>query len=61
MVKPREIVKVRKLGQCLIITLPKLILESAHLRAGDRVMIETAKDGKLIISREPEVREGEPC
>lgn len=56
MIKSREIVKVRKVGECIVITLPLSILQTTDLKKGDRVMIESHDDGNIIISKEPGIK-----
>lgn len=49
-----EIVKVRKSGNCVIITLPKAILQVSMLETGDRVVLEADNPGMVIIMKESE-------
>jgi antitoxin component of MazEF toxin-antitoxin module len=51
----REIVKVRKVGQTLVVTLTQGVLVDVPLREGDRVLLETEPPGRILISREERV------
>ncbi|MCB9385871.1 MAG: AbrB/MazE/SpoVT family DNA-binding domain-containing protein [Bryobacterales bacterium] len=50
----REIVKARRVGQSLVITLPLPILEVIAIQEGDRVMVETDGTKRLIVRKEEE-------
>ncbi len=47
----RQIIKVRTVGGCLVITLPKLILEVFQVKEGDRLMI-SATNSRLVVKKE---------
>jgi len=48
----REILKVRKVGGTLVVTLPQGVLEDTHLVEGDRVLIEAIPPRRILISKE---------
>ena len=48
----REILKVRKVGGTLVVTLTQAVLEDVPLQEGDRVLIEAAPPRRIIISKE---------
>lgn len=48
----RDIVKVRKVGQTLVVTLTQDTLNEVQLKEGDRVLLEPVPPRRIIISRE---------
>jgi antitoxin component of MazEF toxin-antitoxin module len=48
----RDIVKVRKVGQTLVVTLTQDILNEVQLKEGDRVLLEPVPPRRIIISKE---------
>jgi antitoxin component of MazEF toxin-antitoxin module len=48
----REIVKVRKVGGTLVVTLTQAVLEDVQLDEGDRVLIEALPPKRILISKE---------
>ena len=48
----REILKVRKVGGTLVVTLTQSVLEHVKLEEGDRVLIEALPPKRVIISKE---------
>jgi antitoxin component of MazEF toxin-antitoxin module len=48
----RDIVKVRKVGETLVVTLTQGVLSEIPLKEGDRVLIETVPPKRIIIMRE---------
>jgi antitoxin component of MazEF toxin-antitoxin module len=48
----RDIVKVRKVGDSLIVTLTQPVLSAVDIKEGDRLMIEPAPPNRIILSRE---------
>jgi antitoxin component of MazEF toxin-antitoxin module len=48
----RDIVKVRKVGGTLVVTLTQAVLEQVELSEGDRVLIEAAPPRRIVISKE---------
>ena len=50
----RDIIKVRKVGGTLVVTLTQAVLAKVQLEEGDRVMIEAVPPKRIIISREEE-------
>jgi len=51
----REILKVRKVGGTLVVTLTQGILDQIPLTEGDRVLIEAAPPRRIVISKEEDV------
>jgi antitoxin component of MazEF toxin-antitoxin module len=51
----REILKVRKVGGTLVVTLTQNILEQVKLVEGDRILIEAVAPGRVLISKEEAV------
>jgi antitoxin component of MazEF toxin-antitoxin module len=49
---PREIQKVRKVGNTLVVTLAQSLLEGVPLKEGDKVLVETLGSRKLIVTKE---------
>jgi antitoxin component of MazEF toxin-antitoxin module len=50
----RDILKVRKVGATLVVTLTQGVLEKVSLTEGDRVLIEALPPNRIIISKEQE-------
>ncbi len=50
----RDIIKIRKVGGTLVVTLTQAVLAKVQLEEGDRVMIEAVPPKRIIISREEE-------
>jgi antitoxin component of MazEF toxin-antitoxin module len=48
----REILKVRKVGGTLVVTLTQAVLEQISLGEGDRVLIEALPPRRILISKE---------
>lgn len=48
----REIIKVRKVGGTLVVTLTQGVLEEVSLSEGDRVLIEALPSKRILISKE---------
>ncbi len=48
----RDILKVRKVGGTLVVTLTQAVLEQIPLEEGDRVLIEALPPRRILISRE---------
>jgi antitoxin component of MazEF toxin-antitoxin module len=48
----RDILKVRKVGGTLVVTLTQSVLESVRLNEGDRVLIEALPPRRILISKE---------
>lgn len=48
----RDIVKVRKVGETLVVTLTQAILSEVDLQEGDRVVIEPVPPKRIIITKE---------
>ena len=49
----RAIVKVRQVGDCLVVGLSQVILEKFQVKKGDRIMVTVSKGGNmLLISKE---------
>jgi antitoxin component of MazEF toxin-antitoxin module len=48
----REILKVRKVGGTLVVTLTQAVLEEVKLDEGDRVLIEALPPRRILISKE---------
>jgi antitoxin component of MazEF toxin-antitoxin module len=48
----RDIVKVRKVGETLVVTLTQVVLGAVDLKEGDRVLMETIAPRRIIISKE---------
>lgn len=48
----REVLKVRQVGNSLVITLPKALNKLLRWKRGDRVMLKTTGDGNVEITRE---------
>ncbi len=46
------VVKVRKVGQTMCVTLPKELAESACIKKGDRIMVSTRRKGVVKLWRE---------
>ncbi len=51
----RDILKVRKVGGTLVVTLTQSILEQISLAEGDRVLIEALPPKRILISKEEPV------
>jgi len=51
----REILKVRKVGGTLVVTLTQSVLEQIKLEEGDRVLIEALPPKRVVISKEETV------
>lgn len=56
----REVVKVRAVGNSLVITLPKSLNKWLKWMRGDRVMVKIVSSNEVLISKElfPREREG---
>ncbi len=50
----RDIIKVRKVGGTLVVTLTQAVLSKVQLEEGNRVIIEAVPPKRIIISREEE-------
>jgi len=48
----RDIVKVRKVGDSLVVTLTQPVLSAVEIREGDRLMLEPSPPYRIILSRE---------
>ncbi len=48
----RDIIKVRKVGGTLVVTLTQAVLEQVALAEGDRVLIEALPTKRILISKE---------
>jgi antitoxin component of MazEF toxin-antitoxin module len=48
----RDVLKVRKVGGTLVVTLTQNVLEEVPLAAGDRVLIEALPPRRILISKE---------
>src|SRR5208282_3026872 len=48
----RDIVKVRKVGATLVVTLTQAVLEQIAFSEGDRVLVEAVPPRRIIISKE---------
>jgi antitoxin component of MazEF toxin-antitoxin module len=48
----RDILKVRKVGGTLVVTLTQAVLEKVSLAEGDRVLIEAIPPRRILISKE---------
>lgn len=48
----REILRVRKVGGTLVVTLSQPILEAVKLKEGDRVLVEPLPPKRILISKE---------
>src|SRR4051794_1483150 len=48
----RDVVKVRKVGETLVVTLTQAVLSDIDLAEGDRVVIEPVPPKRLIITKE---------
>ena len=57
MSKPVHIVKVRKIGNSLGITLPKEALARLKLQEGDQVSLSTEGDAILVVPSDPHFEE----
>lgn len=51
----REILKVRKVGGTLVVTLTQAVLEQIPIAEGDRVLIEAVPPKRILISKEETV------
>jgi antitoxin component of MazEF toxin-antitoxin module len=51
----REILKVRKVGGTLVVTLTQAVLEQISLTEGDRVLIEALPPKRILISKEEQI------
>ena|SRR5271165_4608616 len=48
----REIVKLRTVAGSIVVSLPQSVLEPVGLKAGDRVIVESAPPRRLIVTKE---------
>ena len=48
----REFVKIRKVGDSLVVTLPQTILKPLNLETGDRVLVEADPPHRIVLSKE---------
>lgn len=51
----RDIVKVRKVGQTLVVTLTQDILGEIPIKEGDRLLLEAAGPRRIILTRDSEI------
>lgn len=54
----RDIVKARRSGESLVVTLTQEVLAGIEIKEGDRLMLETAGDRRIIITKEDAVDTG---
>lgn len=50
----RDIIKVRKVGDTLVVTLTQATLSQVPFKEGDRILIEAVPPKRIVISREEE-------
>ena len=50
----RDRVKARKVGDSLVITLTKPVMEEAEIAEGDSLLLETISNGRIIVRKEAE-------
>lgn len=51
-VPDKDYVKVRQVGGCLVITLPKNILHNTSIREGDRVLLQATSTHTVTVTLE---------
>jgi antitoxin component of MazEF toxin-antitoxin module len=54
----REILKVRRVGGTLVVTLTQAVLEQVKVEEGDRVLVEALPPKRILISKEEPVVQG---
>jgi|SRR5215510_3266052 len=51
---PRDIVKVRKVGDTLVVTLTQVVLSQVPFKEADRILIEAVPPKRIVLSKEEE-------